>query len=345
MKLPTGHKVFRSDDGRLYGDDGSIQFPIVMAAQESKLDAAENYFFSRELEYISRELHVVEYAQGLTRKLLPFNTEIPKAMDSFTWRLWDQTGVARRITDDAGDLPQANVLGAETNQILQMYGLGYSYSEDEIAAAALLNRPLDRDRAQAVRDGLERELNDVACDGDSDGKLTGFMNLSGTNTYTPATKASGSAVGGTSWLDASGNLVATSTEVLNDVNTALRKVFDDSKEIEKASRVVLPTRQMTVISQTARSDHSDTTILQFLKDNNPGVEFMSWERLKGKGSGSTDRMVAYDPRKDKLELLLPIEFEQQAPQLRNYRYKINCRMKCGGVIAYRPKSILFADGV
>lgn len=342
--LPAGHRMFRTDDGKLYGDDGQCQFPI-FEDRESHLDAGENYFFSRELEYISREQHMVEYAQGLTRKLLPINAEIPKAMQSFTWRQWDQTGAARRISDDASDLPQAGVLGSENNQILQSYGLGYSYSEDEIAAAALLQRPLDRDRAQAVRDGIERQLNDVAADGDSDGTLVGFMTLANTNTYTPSTKASGSSVGTTSWLDSSGNLVATPAEVLNDVNTALRKVFDDSKEIEKATRVVLPTRQMTVISQTARSDNSDTTILQFLKDNNPGVEFMSWERLKARGSANTDRMVAYDPRKEKLELLLPIEFEQQAPQLRNYRFKINCRMKCGGVIAYRPKSILFADGI
>lgn len=316
------------------------------------LDAAENYFFSRELEHISKAMHSVAYVQGLARKLLPINNEMDPAKMSFTWRLWDQFGQAKRLADDGADVNQVGVKGEENNQTMQVYALGYNFTEDEIRAAASAGRPLERDRAQACRDGIERQFNDLATDGDTAGNITGFLGVASPATKTPSSKASGSAVGGTSWLDSSGNLVATAAEIIDDVGSALRQVFVDSKEIERPTRVVLPTAQYSAIEQTPRGTGTDTTILTFLKAANPGVEFLSWERLKYISAAlnpnltsSKDRMICYDPRPDRLEFLLPIEFEQQAPQLVNYRYKVNCRMKAGGVVAYRPKSILFADGI
>lgn len=334
-------KTIRNDSGNLVCAEHGFR-----VYELEKFDAAENYFFSRELETISRKMHAVEFAQGLTRKLLPINNEMPPEDESFTWRLWDQFGKAKRMADAADDVNQVGVKGTENNQIVQVYALGFSYTEDEVRKAAKLQRPLEQDRAKAVREGIERQLNDVATDGDSDGGLTGFLGLTGTNTGTPKTKGAG----GTAWLDVNGLLVATADEVISDVNLAIRKPFADSAEIEKVRRVVIPTAQMAAISQTPRSAQSDTTILQFLKTNNPDVEFMSWERLKYVVGGSTpnltaDRLIAYNPDPSKLELILPIEFEQQAPQLKNYRYRVNCRMKSGGVIAYRPKSILFMDAI
>ncbi len=308
------------------------------------LDAAENIFFARETEFISRELFQVDYAKGMTRVLLPVDSSMDPSDDSFTWRQWNQVGKAKRIADDAADVAQANVLGEELNQRVDAYALGYSYTEDEIRKAAKLGRPLERDRAMAVREGLERQLNDIAAGGDSAAGLTGFLAITGANTATPSSKAA-SGVTTTDWVDSGGLLTATATEVLGDVNLLIRKSFVDSKEIEQATRVVMPTAHLALLAQTPRSDKSDVTILQFLKNNNPGVEFMSWERLKyvsGNADGLTEsRLIAYDPRPEKLRLLLPISFEQQAPQLRNYRYRINCRMKTGGVICHKPLSVCY----
>lgn len=309
------------------------------------LDAAENYFFSREAEFISQELYRVAYAEGKTRLLLPIENSMGPNKGSYTWRLYDQAGKAKRWGDGAMDVPQVQVSGSENNQVFATYTLGYNYTKDEIGLANELNRPLDRDRATACRDGLERILNDVAADGDTDAGLVGFLGLSGTNTYTPANKAAGGSVGGTSWMDSSGNLVATSDEVIKDVSTAIRKVFVDSKEIETVTRVVLPTQQFAAIGQTPRSTGSNQSILEWLKANNPGVEFMSWERLSTGLNSTSDKMICYNPRPDKLKLLLPIEFEQEPPFYKDWLYRINCRMKCGGVIAHRPKSILIATGV
>lgn len=312
------------------------------------LDAAENYFFARETEFISRELIKVEYVKGMTRTLLPIENEMDPTDDSYTFRVWDSFGAAKRVADDGSDVPQVGVAGTEINQRVDTYALGYNYTQDEIKKAARLGRPLESDRAMAVRDGIERKLNDVACDGDAAASLKGFLGLASVNTMTPSTKLAG----GTAWLDANGLLVATPDEVIDEVNLAISKNWIDSKEIYRTTRVVMPTAQYAAISTKPRSALSDVTILNFLKTNNPGVEFLSWERLKYVDSTSSpnltqdkDRMICYDPKKENLKLLLPVEFEQQAPQLVNYRYKVNCRMKCGGVISAKPKSILFVDGI
>lgn len=320
-KNPNGTLYFRAD--------GKPRFQL------NQLDAAQNYFFLRELEQILPEQFETMYATLKSRIYVPTDNSIDPGAESVIARLWDKVGKAQAISDHAADFPLVNVSGAEGAQRMQDYGAGYSYTIPEIQAAAKANRPLERDRADACRRTIEQQIDAVISSGDSAFGLKGFLSLTGTDTYTVPNGASASPL----WTQ------KTADEILADMNGMVQQVITNTIEVESPNMLLLPPAQMQLISTRARSSVSDTTILQFFKGNRPNVMVDSWTKLTGAGAGGTDRMVAYERNKTKVRALMAIEFEQQPPQQKNMAYVINCRARTGGVISPYQKSIIYGDGI
>ncbi len=297
------------------------------------LDAAQNYFFLRELEQHLAEQFEVLYASLKSRQFIPVDGSIDPGAASVTTRMWDKVGAAQAIADHSSDVPLVNVFGTEGTQRMQDYGAGYSYTIPEIQAASRLSRPLERDRAEACRRVIEQKIDTVLSTGDSAYGLSGLINLSGVNTYTVPNGSGGSSAWSTKTAD----------EILADMNGMISKVITDSNETESPTLLLMPPAEYQLISTKARSSVSDTTILGFFQGNRPGVRVESWTKLTGAGAGGVDRMMAFEPNKTKLRALMAIEFEQLPPQQRNWAFVINCRARTGGVVTSYPRSIITAD--
>lgn len=300
------------------------------------LDAAENTFFQRELENIAAESYDKKYAELIGRKLVPTKA-IEAGAETHTYRQYDWRAKAAPMTDMADDLPLANTVGVEFTFKLQSSGLAFGYSDDEIRASMKAGRPLERERATACRLGLAQYVDNVCAVGDANFGFKGLTNLASTETYTVPNDGSTSSK---LWS------LKTPDQILRDMNGMVSQVVVNSKGVEKPRRLLLPLAQMELITNTARSSTSDTTILEFFRGTRPDVEVMSWERLLLAGTGGTvDRMIAYNPSVSNLHLLMAIEYEQKAPQEQNFFYKVNARVKLGGVISPYPKSIIYGDGI
>lgn len=301
-----------------------------------KLDAAETVFFNRELEQILVEMFNVKYAELKARQFLPVDNSIDPGAESFTYDQFDQLGSAKKIADYSADLPLVNVKGKQFTQRVQSYGAAFGYSIQEIRAAAKVGRPLDRLRAETARRVLDVQLDNIAFQGDSSAGLVGLANLAAAQTATAGTKTGG----GTTWT---GN--ATPDEIIKDLNLLVSTIVGNTQEVERPTRILLPTAQFLKIQQTARSSTSDTTILNFFLANNPGIEVRSWVRLAAAGAGSTPRAIAYNPDPSNVRLVIPVEFEQLPPEPRNLSWVVNCHMRAGGVIAPYPKSVCYMDAL
>lgn len=299
------------------------------------LDAAENVFFKRQLEEIAAESFDPKYAKLIGRMMLPTKS-LSAGAETYTYRSFDKRAKAAPMVDMGDDLPLVNAVGTEYTFALRSFGLAFHYTRDEIQAAAKGGFALERERASACRDGLAQYLDDVCLSGDSTFGLKGLTNLSSTNTYSVPADGTGSSK---AFAD------KTPAQILRDMNALVSTVKVATKDIESPTRIVLPIAAYEHISATARSDNSDVSILNYFKMNRPGVEVMSWEKLSTAGSGGVSRAVAYDPKASNLHLLMAIEYEQLAPQERNFNYIVNARLKTGGVVSPYPKSILYADGV
>lgn len=300
------------------------------------LDAAENLAFLRELEFISKRALEKRYATLKGRTHVPtMNEGMSPIQTAYTWRLYDAKGEAKRITDMSDDLPAVNLHGTEQSQRIQAYGVSFNYSIDEVQAMALLGRSLEQDRANVARKVLEQKIDQISFNGDSAAGLKGIANLSGTATATPATKGGG----GTTWA------IATADELIEDLNTLVRQQAVDTLEIERPTKILMPTSQFQIISNKRVSALSDRTVLNWWMGNNPGISVESWERLAGAGTNGVDRLIAYEPTEENVKLLMPLEFTMQPPQLRNMSYVVNCWVKSGGVVNPYPKAVLYMDGV
>ena len=310
------------------------QVARILEAQ-GRLDASEAYFFARELEQIMVEQFDVKKAALKARLFVPQDTSIDPGADIVTYTQYESFGKAKRIKDFGDDVPMVGLNGEQFPQKMQSYGLGFNYSIGELRAAAKAGRPLERDRVDAVRRGIDQAFEDVAATGDADAGLYGLLNITAADTFTATNKTGG----GTAWSG------ALPDEILADLNGMVRQVKVNTKEVENISRILLPTEQYEIISNTARSSTSDTTILGFFLGNNPGIEVMSWERLSTAGSGGVTRMVGYNPDRMLVRQLVAVDFEMLAPQQVNMSYKVIAHMRTGGVISPYPKSICYSDSI
>lgn len=318
----------------------ALRSAIPQIKMEGRLDAAETVFFIRELSQLLAENFDIKYAKLKTLELLPVDGSVDPGSESVRYRQFDSAGSAKRLASLADDFPMVNVKGSEYEQRMQSYGAAFMYDVDEIRAAAKAGRPLEADRAQAVRKKLAQQLDDIGSLGDSVAGLTGLLNLSNTDTYTPA-----SINASKHWQ--ANDLTANKTpdQILADLNGMCAEVAINTKDIEHVKRIVLPIQQYQYIATTPRATISDTTILKFFQAARPEIEVTSWERLSTAGSGATTRAVGYDPDRLNVRMLMSVMFEQQAPQLKNMAYVVNCRFKTGGVISPFPKSVIYMDDI
>lgn len=298
------------------------------------LDAAENVFFQRQLELIEAGFYEKAYAERKARQFVSTGPMIPDGIQSVTYTVMDRAGVAKRISNAADDLPMANVSGVQASDKLWDYGMAFSYSRPEIAAAARGGIPLDTMRARAAREALADKLDDLVSSGDSDIGTKGLLNQSGTLDATSGLN------GG--WASLT-NSDANKQKILDDLNAVVNKIPDNTSDVESAKRVIIPSRLYRFLDATSRSSTSDLTLLKFFMTNHPGLDVQVWERANGAGASLKDRIVAYDPAVTKIRHLMSVELEVLPPEVKNFSYVTNMRMRCGGVISYFPKSICYGD--
>lgn len=335
----------------MFRADGPIARMLELQGQ-LRSDSGETMFFLRELEQILKEQFDTKYAVLKGKQFVPIRNDIDPGAESVTYTAFDYSGVAQRVRGSADDFPEGTAAGVQITNPLMSYGSSFSYTIDELRAANKAGRSLDRIRALTARKMIDQKVDAILANGDASvdfGPQTGFSPMNGLiNLPNTQTQTAQSQNASTLWI---GN--KTADQIISDVSTAISTVPSTTKDVEHVRRCILPVAQYQYISQTPRSTISDTTILEFLKGNNDGVEFTSWERLGGAGSagtndptfGTPNRAIFYDP--DPMQLFCPmaVEFEQFAPQLVGLRYRVQCRTKLGGVVAPFPKSVLFLDGI
>jgi hypothetical protein len=300
------------------------------------LDAAENAFIERKLEYVKSKVYEQPYPDLLGRQMVPVSHEVPAGAETIKYDIFDKVGLAQRIRSYSDNLPRANVKVREERSPVHGYGIAYGYSNRELRASILANVNLDAREASAARFGFELAVDVVAALGNSEG-LLGLLTLPNANIYTVPADGTG-----TSPL----LLTKTPDQIIRDLNGVSNKSVGLTNGIEMPDTLALPIDQYNYIASTPRSANSDTTILKFFLGANPFVKtVIPWYRCKGAGSGGTDRMIAYKRSPEKMTLEIPMEFTQQPPQLRNLAVDVPCEGEVGGVICPYPMSVTYGDGI
>lgn len=312
-----------------------------MEHNQLRLDAGENVWFKRQLEYIDRTLYEAVYPDNMARQLIPTQPGIPDWARVYTWRMFDRFGKAKIVANMADDIPRADRSGQEESKVIKPLASSYGWDIFEIKASAQTNTPLDQLKAQASRFAIEAEIDSILAVGNAAHNLQGIFNLSNTQTVTLTTKTGG----GVAW-----SATATAQEIAADVFAMPVKAMVAMKAsggpVFQKFTIIIPIDSYAKIMSMQMSAGSDTTVLQYVKRNSPWIDdIIPWHYATGAGAGGTNRMVAYPKNPMVVAGVVPMEFTTMPAEQRNLEYVVNALATCGGVVVRYPVAVVYADGL
>lgn len=293
-------------------------------------------FVISQLAYTENQLFERQYLPMQYEDLLPITFEAGEHADQIRYEIYDWSGRGKRLNSRSKDIPKVDVAMAEKYFPVVNGGIGYDYTTEELRRTAFLRRPVSERKLVAAMEGYRRHMNDVGLYGESGG-LTGLYN-------SPLVPQGNAPTG--NWA------VATPANILKDINALIQNVWTNTAYNDQITHIVLAPGALAYIAGTARSDNSDKTILQFIKENNIAktekgidIQFVAGFGLDTAGSGGTRRMMGYVKSDQRLVMHVPLPLRFLAPQMSAYLVEVPGEYKYSGVEFRYPKSAYYMDGV
>ena len=316
-----------------------LQYIRFIAAQlpDLRLDANETAMLDRALRYVEAQVYNVEYPELRHRRYVPTDNSVPPGAESIMYRQFEQVRNAKIIQRSyADDLPRADVLQQEFPIPIKAIGTSFEYSLRDLQAAAFSGVQLDSLRAQAARDSIEFELDDIAAFGREAVSLRGLANNSVVDVIS-AQDVSGKVT----WIgDAK-----SSKEIISDLSLLTTHIVTETNQIYRPDTILLPTDLFEHIAVMPFGVESDRTVLEWFRQNHPGVTIEGWYKLNAaNAAGTGGRILSYLRRPTVLQEKIPMEYTQLPPQARNLAFVVNAWAITGGVHIYRPKAVVYMDG-
>lgn len=108
-------------------------------------------------------------------------------------------------------------------------------------------------------------------------------------------------------------------------------ITGSSKGIEMPDTLVMPP-SLYAYADTCWPSNTETSALEHLLKKSMGIKNVEqWYPLETAGAALATRMLAYTRNPTKVQALMPLEFNQSAPEARNLSFVITCDGRSGGV--------------
>lgn len=308
-----------------------------LAMSNMRFDANETAQLDRALRYVDTQVYNVEYPELRHRRYIPQDNSVPPGAESIWFKQYDHVGKAKMISNWADDLPRVDLLATEYGIPVKPIGDSFEYNYRDLQRAAMPGGvQIDTLKAQAARDVIEWELDDIACIGRADVGIKGFINNDAVDVMTAAT------VGGdTTWIADE----KPATAIIADLNALRSHVVTETKSIYAIDTILLPTNLYEHIASMPFSATSDRTVLEWYRGSNPGITIEGWPKLNtANADGDGGRIIAYRRAPQILQEKIPMEYTQIPAQPRNLAFVVNAWAITGGVHIHRPKAVVYMDG-
>jgi hypothetical protein len=304
-------------------------------------------FLQQQASYIEPQVYEIEYPDIQYPDLVPIDTSGNEWMKSKTFYSTDKVGQAAWTHHMANDIPFADIVKAKFEVGMEMGGIGYYYTLEELGVQMLIpGTNLTAERGDAARRAYEEFMERVTFTGDSSKGWTGLVN--DLNVTAGSAIADGAGGGGNSplWANKTGD------QMNRDINAILTGVYTGSNTVERADTLLLPVDRFTLLANT-RLTNSDMNAMAWVQRyntytaiTNQQLTIRAVRGLETAGSGGTARMVAYrnDPAVLKLHLPMPHRF-LGVMQVAAMRYDVPGIFRTGGLEIRRPGSVRYLDGI
>lgn len=224
---------------------------------------------------------------------------------------------------------------------LHLWGMELSWTIPELESAIKLGRPVDSQKLVGLQLKHQMDTDEQVYIGDSSLGVYGLVNH-------PAVSASNVVAGAstyTTWVK------KTPDEILADVNTLLTNTWAASGWAVCPDTLLLPPAQFGYIVSQKVSNAGNISILEFLKQNSISlakngrplnIQPVKW--LVGRGTSTTDRMVAYT--KDQRRVRFPMVPLQRTPMEYRGLHQITTYYgRLGSLEVVYPETLGYADGI
>lgn len=278
--------------------------------------------------HIETEVLKKPYPEITYMNRIPIDTSANEYASSVTHFAQDAVGKAKFVNGKGDDIPLVNLNRQKFEQGVNMAGIGYSFSLEEIGAAQTLGQSLSADGADAARQGYEQLVDDVAFIGDADLGVEGLYNMTGIASSAAAKTF----------------VASTPQEILTAINDVITGIMTSSKGIELADSVGLPLVQWGDIASRQIAPESTMTILEFVQRSNVYTA-RTGQPLNIFGDHRLDKMIVYrrDPQVLKMHMPMPLRFIP--PQAVNLEVKVLGMFRFAPVNIRRPGAVRYVTGV
>jgi hypothetical protein len=358
-------------DSRLDGNPEAMRLAEILASGTThRFDADQigsaTLFTLRQLQFVRSKIQKVLYPENRCATFLPLATDIPALVGQYVYYRRDYAGQSRLQNGNSkGPLPRIDNI--KTGELIgHVYGLegSYGWMLDELRQAARLAMDLPTMKAEAAREVIARDTDEVTRNGTLQvrnddgtaeaGNLQTTGNMGGFTNHPNVGTGANTTVDGTTLLD---NVIhkwfltagtTTPEQMVSDLSAIAQAVNYNTLTLFPPKTMLLPTAMYNLAATTKMSSASPVTVLKFFLDNNPYVtEVDQWIYLDNAGvtknSLPSHRVICYSRNPDIIENVNPIDFETQPAQVEGFQYIIPCRGLTGAVKVYRPNAMVYVD--
>ncbi|BAQ65528.1 hypothetical protein GM3709_2293 [Geminocystis sp. NIES-3709] len=271
------------------------------------------------------------------------STDVPSGAETYSYRILTFLGEAAILANGGNDIPMINAYAEKRTGYVRTVVDGYEYGIEDLESAEYAGMNIDSSMAIGAREVIERKVDLLAYNGDSNFNLLGFLNYPNVPFYTIPNDGTGSST-----------TFATKTpeQIYRDLREFVSATRIATAGVETPEILALPIDQFDRVMQTpypTNSASGETIGSFFLKTQRMtpgGIQAMiPMAYLEGRGTGGLDMMVAYRKRLDKLKLHIPLDFEQMPVQQKDLDFRVVCRMRTGGVQINKPLALRYAEGI
>jgi hypothetical protein len=304
-------------------------------------------FLVSQISHIEPTVYKVQYPDIQYPALIPVDTSAPEWAKSVTYYSTDKVGAANWFHHSATDLPLADIERSKFETGIEMAGIGYRYTLEELGQAMMVpGLNLTTERADAARRAYEEFVDDVALRGNTTKGWTGLIN---DPAVTVVNAAADGTAGSAAWTAKTGD------QITRDINDALSGIYSGTKTVEMADTLLLPVTEMSLLA-TKRLDTNGSTmnVLDWLRKNNVYSQItnqpLTIRAVRGLENaaegGDAGRMVVYrkDPQVLKMHIPMPHRFLpvwQRGP----ITFDIPGIFRLGGLEIRRPGAVRYVDGI
>jgi hypothetical protein len=288
--------------------------------------------------------------------MFALNTEGGEGIQTITYRSYDKRGETAIIAGKATDLPRGDISGKEYSISVRTLGNAFGYSRQEIASAKVTGMPLEARKAEATRRSYEEKVNQIIFFGSPENNLHGLFDGPAGAPCLTATKSDVAAGVSTTKTWAT----KTPDEIISDLNTALTKMFVDTKQLFRPDKLIMSVASKKILETTPRSLQSDMSIMNWFLANNSFIhsrdQIVDINEVAGiypataagtfdSTGASSEGFTVLASGADNMRVREPFTYVHLPVQLKGLEFEINCYGRFAGVEMIRPAAVQHWMGI